>query len=90
MMPTVGSPAVVPLTCQVTIALVVLVTVAVKSCDPPVWRLAVPGATDTLTGAGGGAAAVMVTCAEPDWDESAADTAATVTVAGDGTTDGAV
>jgi hypothetical protein len=63
-----------------------LVTVALKVCEAPVWRLAVPGATDTPTGAG---AAVMVTCAAPDWVGSATDTAVTVTVAGDGTTDGA-
>jgi hypothetical protein len=55
---------------------------------PPVWTFAVTGMTATLTG--GGAAALMVTCAEPERVGSAADAAVTVTVAGNGTVDGAV
>jgi len=37
-----------PFTCQVTALLVVLLTVAVKDCVPPVWTLAVAGVTDTV------------------------------------------
>ena len=87
-MPTVLFPPMIPLTCQVTAVLVVLLTVAVKDWVLPVWTLAVPGVTETLIG--GGAAAVMVTCAEPERVGSATDTAFTVTVAGDGTAAGAV
>src|SRR5207249_1675981 len=43
-----------PLTCQVTALLVVLVTVAVKVRVPPVWTLAAAGVSDTSIGAGGG------------------------------------
>jgi len=77
-----------PLTRQVTALLVVLVTVAVKVCVPPVWALAAAGATDTVTGVG--AVAVMVTWADPERVGSASDTAVTVTIAGDGTVAGAV
>src|SRR5437879_1500166 len=54
MVPTLVFPPVMPFTCQVTAVLVVLVTVAMKDCVPPVWTLAVAGVTDTSIGAGGG------------------------------------
>ena len=87
-MPTVLFPPATPLTCQVTAVFVVLLTVAVKDCVLPVWTLAVAGPTDTATG--GGAVAVMVTCAEPERVGSATDTAVIVTVADEGTVAGAV
>ena len=85
--PTVVFPPVIPLTCQVTCVLVVLMTVAVNARVLPVWTLAVGGVTDTLTGRGG---AVMLTCAEPERVGSATDTAVTATVDGEGTVAGAV
>src|SRR2546427_11027676 len=54
MVPPLVFPPVMPFTCQVTAVLVVLVTVAVKVCVPPVWTLAAAGVTDTSIGAGGG------------------------------------
>src|SRR5207253_10753556 len=52
--PTLVFPPAMPLTCQVTALLAVLVIVAVKVCVPPVWTLAAAGVTDTSIGAGGG------------------------------------
>jgi len=88
MMPTLVFPPATPLTCQVTAVFVVLLAVAVKDCVLPVWTLAVAGPTDAATG--GGAVAVMVTCAEPERVGSATDTAVIVTVADEGTVAGAV
>src|SRR5204863_109664 len=84
--PTVALPPVTPLTCQVTAVLLVFCTVAVNCCVPPTPTDADTGEIVTRTTAAG----VMVTCAEPDFVGSAWDTAATVTVAGFGTTAGAV
>src|SRR6266513_2927619 len=84
--PTVALPPVTPLTCQVTAVLLVFSTVAVNCCVPPAPTVADTGEIVTRTTAAG----VMVTCAEPDFVGSAWDTAATVTVAGFGTTAGAV
>src|SRR5436853_429701 len=43
-----------PLTCQLTALLAVLVTVAGKVCVRPAWPLAAAGVTDRSTGAGTG------------------------------------
>jgi hypothetical protein len=83
--PTVELPPVTPLTCQVTAVFDELATVAVKAWEPlPAVTAAVPGVTETEI------AGTRVTCAEPDLLVSAADTAVTVTVAGEGTMAGAV
>src|SRR5882757_4772451 len=84
--PTVGLPPVTPLTCQVTAVLLVFCTVAANCCVPPAPTVADTGEIVTLTTAGG----VTVTWAEADFVASAWDTAVTVTVAGFGTTAGAV
>src|SRR6266480_2777062 len=84
--PTVALPPVTPLTCQVTAVLLVFCTVAVNCCVPPAPTVAATGEIVTLTTAVG----VMVTCAEADFVGSAWDTAVTVTMAGFGTTAGAV
>src|SRR6266853_794790 len=84
--PTVALPPVTPLTCQVTTVLPVFCTVAVNCCVPPAPTVADTGEIVTLTTAGG----VTVTWAEADFVASAWDTAVTVTVAGFGTTAGAV
>src|SRR2546423_886466 len=84
--PTVELPPVTPLTCQVTAVLLVFCTVAVNCCVPPAPTVADTGEIVTLTTAVG----VMVTCAEADFVGSACDTAVTATVAGFGTTAGAV
>jgi hypothetical protein len=64
-------------------------TFAVKGCVmPPVARLAVPGVTDTVSGAAGGAVKVIVAFA--DSDVSSTDVAVSVTVGGFGTAAGAV
>jgi hypothetical protein len=83
--PTVEFPPLTPLTRQVTAVFVEFATVAVKACEPvPAVTVDVPGATETDI------AGTMVTCAEPDLFMSAAATAVTVTVAGDGRVVGAV
>src|SRR2546430_1096367 len=84
--PTVALPPLPPLTCQVTAVLLVFCTVAVNCCVPPAPTVADAGEIVTLTTAAG----VMVTCAEADFVGSACDTAVTATVAGFGTTAGAV
>src|SRR5437762_8079343 len=84
--PTVALPPVTPLTCQVTAVLLVFCTVAVNCCVPPAPTVADTGEIVTRTTAAG----VMVTCAEADFVGSACDTAVTATVAGFGTTAGAV
>ena len=65
--PTVALPPVTPLTCQVTVVLLVFCTVAVNCCVPPTATVADAGEIVTLTGA----AAVIVTCAEADFVASA-------------------
>jgi hypothetical protein len=82
--PTVELPPVTPLTCQVTAVFDELATVAVKACEPVAVTVAVPGMTETEI------AGTRVTCAEPDLLVSAAATAVTLTVAGEGTIAGAV
>jgi hypothetical protein len=83
--PTAALPPVRPLTCQVTAVLVVLLTATVIACVPiPAWTFALAGDTDTVMGA------VIVTVAEADRVGSEAETAVTVTLAGDGTLAGAV
>jgi len=84
--PTVEFPPVAPFTCQVTAVLEVPVTVAVNCCVFATCTDADAGATETLTCAW----AVTVTAADADLVVSACDTAATVTVAGLGTAEGAV
>jgi hypothetical protein len=46
-------PPVAPLTCQITLALPLLATVAVNACVPPVWTVAVAGETLTVIGGAG-------------------------------------
>jgi hypothetical protein len=85
MVPTVELPPAIPLTSQVKAVFEVLVTVAAKLCVPvPASTVAVLGETTTATGA------VMVTPANPETVESAADTAVTVTVGDVGMFAGAV
>jgi hypothetical protein len=73
--PTVALPPGMPLTCQVTALLVLLLTVAVKLCVPVATStFAELGAMATLSGD------VIVTPAKPDSVEFALDTAVTVTV----------
>jgi len=75
-----------PLTAQVTVVLVVFVTVAVNDCVPPdAGTVALVGVTVMPTGGAG----VMVTCADPERVGSSTDVALTVTVAGVGTVKGA-
>jgi len=83
-MPMAVLPPATPLTCQVTAVLLDPVTAAAKACIIPVCTLALAGVTATATGD------VIVTCADEDLVASAADTAVTMTAAGDGTTAGAV
>ena len=52
--PTVALPPDTLLTCQVTAALVVLLTAAVNCCCFPLTTVAVEGLTDTATWGGGG------------------------------------
>jgi hypothetical protein len=82
-MPNVELPPAIALTCHVTPVFVVLETEATNDCVAPVATLALPGNTATATCA-------IVTCAVPERVGSAADTAVTVTVAGDGIFAGAV
>jgi hypothetical protein len=82
--PAVVLPPVMPLTCQVTAMFVELATVADIIWDEETVTVAPPGLTATvITGA-------TVTCAEALLVVSAAETAVTVTVAGEGTAAGAV
>jgi hypothetical protein len=76
-------PPVTPFTCQLTAVLLVFRNIAVNCCVPPVFTVAKVGEIVMLTGA------VIVTCAEADWVESACETAVTVIVAGFGTVPGA-
>lgn len=82
--PTDELPPATPLTLQFTAVLASPVTAAANICVIPAVTFAVPGVTDTAT------KAATVTVAEADLVESAADVALMVTVAGDGTVDGAV
>jgi hypothetical protein len=82
--PTVALPPAVPLTLQFTAVLEAPVTVAVNVWVIPTVTFMVAGETDTVTGA------ATVTVAEADFVVSATDVALIVTVAGDGTVDGAV
>jgi hypothetical protein len=50
--PTVALPADMPLTLQLTVVFVVLLTVALKSCVPPRGTEAAVGVTLTVTGSG--------------------------------------
>jgi hypothetical protein len=81
--PTVALPPVTLFTCQVTLVLLVLLTVAVNCCVPLVATEAVAGETATETG-------LIVTVAEADLVESATDVAFTVTVVVFATVVGAV
>jgi hypothetical protein len=65
-------------------------SVAVSKAPPPLFEPLVPLLPLPPLPEFIGGAAVTVTCADPDWFGSAADTAPTVTVAGDGTVAGAV
>jgi len=80
--PTVALPPAIPFTLQVTAVFVVFVTVAVNCCVAPVATEALVGLTLTATGG------MTVTDAEADLVGSA--TLVAVTVAGEGTPDGAV
>jgi len=82
--PTVALPPAIPFTLQVTAVFVVPVTVAVNCCVAPVTTEALVGLTLTVTGS------TTVTEAEADLVGSATLVAVTVTVAGEGTADGAV
>jgi hypothetical protein len=63
-----------------------LFTIAVKTCFPiSAWMLGLAGATATEIGGG-----VTVIVADADWEESAADVALIITVAGLGVFAGAV
>ncbi len=84
--PTEEFPPWTPFTHHVTAVLEAFCTVAVNCWVAPRATLAVEG--DTLTVIAGGT--VTVTEAEADLEESACETAATVTVAGVGTDAGAV
>jgi hypothetical protein len=84
MVPTVEFPPATPFTCHVTAVFDVLPTVAVNVCEPETVTVALAGLTETVI------MGVTVTCAEADFVVSAADTAVTVTVAGDGAAAGAV
>ena len=84
--PTLTLPALTPSTDQVTVVFALPVTVAVNCWVWPFVIALRPGLTDTATPV----AAVTVTVAVPDFVGSAADTALTVTVAGEGTAAGAV
>lgn len=85
--PTVELPPLTPLTRQVTALLAVPLTVAANVCVADVDTVANDGVTATVMGGG---VAEIVTDAVANWVGSAADTALTVTVAGDGTLAGAV
>ena len=75
-----------PLTCQLTAVLEVLDTVAVNCCVPLLACTdALVGRTETAIGG-----LVIVTLAEALLVESAAETAITVTLVGEGTAAGAV
>jgi len=80
--PIVALPPTTPLTLQVTFWLVVPVTLAVNCWLPLVDTVAIAGLTATAT--------MIVTEAEADLVGSATLVATTVTVAGEGTADGAV
>jgi hypothetical protein len=84
--PTVAFPPAIPFTPQVTLlsGLPVLVTLAVNTCAPPAARLTGLGVTLTTM------SSVKVTPAEALACESALLTTATVTLAGDGRSTGAV
>jgi len=82
-------PPAMPLTFHVTLVLLVLVTVAVNCCLWEIRTVADAGEIFTEMG-GGGAGFVMVTTALPTAAGTALLVACTVTVAGDGTTAGAV
>jgi hypothetical protein len=73
-----------PETLQATLLSIAFCTVAVNCCVVPAATLGLAGATVTTT------AASTVTTAMSDFVGSAADVAVTLTVAGDGTPDGAV
>ena len=82
--PTVEFPPATPFTCHVTAMFDVFATVAVNVCEPETATDGFAGLTETVI------MGVTVTCAEADLVVSAADTAVTVTAAGDGTEAGAV
>jgi hypothetical protein len=83
--PTDELPPGTPLTCQVTLVLLVLLTATVSASVPtPACTLALAGETVTATDD------VTVSVADPDRIGSCADTAVIVTVAGAGTVAGAV
>jgi len=82
--PTVALPPAIPFTLQVTAVFAVPVTVAVNCCVAPVTTEALVGLTVTAT------PETIVTDAEADLVGSNWLVAITVTVAGEGTADGAV
>jgi len=84
MVPHVGPLQPVPEIVQVTVVLIVPVTVAVNCCLAPVTTFAEDGDTETATGSN------IVTVAEADLLGSACEVAVTVTVGGVGTEAGAV
>jgi hypothetical protein len=84
--PTVELPPATPLTCQVTVVSVALLTVAWNACVPvPATTAAVAGVTATDTG---GAVGTSETEALADALESAADTAVMVIVEDEGIDEG--
>ena len=86
-MPTTLLPPPTPFTRQVTVLTVVFFTVALNCLVCFTTTLALVGEMVTLTGGGG---FVTVTEALPTAEATALLVACTVTVAGEGTTDGAV
>jgi hypothetical protein len=88
MVPKVAVPPVAPFTLHVTERLDVFVTVAVNCCVIEGATVTFEGATVTVTG--GGAGGCTVTVADPVDGGDATLAACTVTVAGLGTTAGAV
>jgi hypothetical protein len=87
--PTVLLPPTTPFTFHVTDWLVEFLTEAVNCCARFVPTVTFVGETVTLMG-WGGAAAVTVTVEVPNADGVALLAACTVTVAGEGTVEGAV
>lgn len=85
--PTAWLPPATPFTSQVTDVLAAPFTVAVNCWVPKLATLAVLGDTLTVLAP---VAAVTVTLADPNFVESACETAVTLTVAGFGTAAGAV
>ena len=86
--PVVALPPVTPLTFHVTAVFEVFVTVAVNCLVRPMRTLALVGEIVTVTGGGGGF--TIMTDALPIADDTALLVACTVTMAGEGTPEGAV